>query len=318
MRAICAFALVSAIATAGAPALNAEVLPDQFGSWKRAAKPAAIETQSDRMVWDEYGLQSAERAEYSAGAAKTLSITAWRLKDTTGAWAASQWLGAPATQHGNYVLRIEGALSEAERTQLVSKLPDVDRAANPSLAEFLPAQGRVKGSERYVLGPASLAQFESRIPSDLAAFAKGAEGQLASYRSQVGSGGEAKLVLFAYPTPQIAAERAREFEKRSEWKARRHGPMVAVVLDAATPEAAGKLLGSVAYQPKISWSEHVPKNENPGDMLLAICILAAGLMVASALFGLFFGGLRQVFGSKFGVQAIDENFTSLHLDQTKN
>jgi hypothetical protein len=48
-------------------------------------------------------------------------------------------------------------------------------------------------------------------------------------------------------------------------------------------------------------------------MILAICILAGGLMAASLVFGLFFGGLRQVFGSKFGVQAIDDNFTSLHL-----
>ena len=90
--------------------------------------------------------------------------------------------------------------------------------------------------------------------------------------------------------------------------------MVGVVLDAP-PEHADKILSGVAYQPKVTWSEDVPKNENPGDMILAICILAGALMVASLVLGLFFGGLRQVFGSKFGVQAIDDNFTSLHLDR---
>ena len=72
-------------------------------------------------------------------------------------------------------------------------------------------------------------------------------------------------------------------------------------------------MSAISYQPNVTWSEKVPKNENPGDMILAICILAGRLMVASVVLGLFFGGLRQVFGSKFGVQAIDDNFTSLHL-----
>ena len=48
-------------------------------------------------------------------------------------------------------------------------------------------------------------------------------------------------------------------------------------------------------------------------MILAICILAGALIAASVVFGLFFGGFRQILGSKFGVQAIDDNFTSLHL-----
>ncbi|HYP07451.1 MAG TPA: hypothetical protein VER03_14555, partial [Bryobacteraceae bacterium] len=152
-------------------------------------------------------------------------------------------------------------------------------------------------------------KFEPRVPSNLVGFNKGAEGQIASYKTE---GGEARLLLFSYPTPQIAGERFRELEKREEWKVRRHGPMVAMVLDAS-PLAADQLLASVSYQPKVSWSEHVPKYENPGDMLLAISLLAVGLIVASVLFGLFFGGLRQVFGSKFGVQAIDDNFTTLHL-----
>jgi len=90
--------------------------------------------------------------------------------------------------------------------------------------------------------------------------------------------------------------------------------MVGVVL-GATPEAADELLSSMSYQPNITWSEKVPKRENVGEMILAICILAGALMVASLVLGLMFGGLRQVFGSKFGVQSIDENFTSLHLDQ---
>ena len=81
------------------------------------------------------------------------------------------------------------------------------------------------------------------------------------------------------------------------------------------PKARRNSYPAISYQPNVTWSEKVPKNENPGDMILAICILAGALMVASLVMGLFFGGFRQVFGSKFGVQAIDDNFTSLHIDR---
>jgi hypothetical protein len=231
------------------------------------------------------------------------------MKDTTGAWAATEWLQHGVTQHGNYVLRVEGTASAADLADLKAKLPKVDRSANPALPQFFTDENRVKESSRHLLGPVSLAKFEPRIPADLVGFDKGAEGQLASYKTD---SGEAKLLLFSYPTPQIAGDRFRALEKREEWKTRRHGPMVAIVLDA-DPATADRLLSSVAYKPKVSWSEHVPKNENPGEMILAICILAGGLIAASVGFGLLFGGLRQVFGSKFGVQAIDDNFTSLHL-----
>jgi hypothetical protein len=287
--------------------LWARVLPEQFGAYSRTG--AGVVEIADRPVWDEYGFQTAERAEYESGGRK-LSVSAWQMKDTTGALAALQWLSPGVVQHGNYVLRVEGGeLPAADLAQLKSKLPKVDRAANPSLPGFLPGRGRVANSERYVLGPASLAKFEPRIPADLAGFNKGAEAQIARYKVE---GGDAELLLFSYPTPQIAGERVREFGKRQEFQSRRFGPMVGIVLDS-NPQAAEKLLAGISYQPNITWSEKVPKQENVGEMILAICILAGALMAASLVMGLFFGGFRQILGSKFGVQAIDDNFTSLHL-----
>lgn len=305
-RRYCLSLCLALLSAAGAQ-VSAAILPDAFGSFKREGKGAV--QIDDRQVWDEYGFRNAELGQYAGSTSAKVTVSVWQMKDTTGAWAAAQWLQPGVTQHGNYVLRIEGQLPEADLADLKSKLPRVDRAANPTLQQFFSGQDLVKDSSRYLLGPVSLSKFESRVPSGLVGFDKGAEGQVASYTTEAGV---AKLLLFSYPTPQIAGERFRELEKRQEWKVRRHGPMVALVLDAA-PEAADRLLNSVAYKPKVSWSEHVPKNENPGDMLLAICILAGALIAASVLFGLLFGGLRQVFGSKFGVQAIDENFTSLHL-----
>jgi hypothetical protein len=295
-----------------AAGLQGAFLPEAFGSYTRVAT-GGIEV-ADRPVMDEYGLQAAERAEYD-NAGKKIAVTAWQLKDSTGAFAAAQLLQPGVVQHGNYVLRVEGGgLPPAELAQLQGKLPKVDRAAIPNLVQYFPDKNRVKASERYVLGPVSLAHVEPRIPADLAGFNKGAEAQMVKYKTR--QGGEAKLVLLSYPTPQIAGDRFRAFEQRPEWKARRHGPMVAVALDAA-PEVAEALVSSIAYKPQLSWSEHVPKVENPGQMLEAIFIVAGALVVASLVMGMFMGGFRQLFGSKFGVQSIDDNFTSLHISDGK-
>lgn len=287
--------------------LNAAVLPDQFGEYKRGAR-GSVEI-SDRPVWDEYGFQTAERAEYEAGSRK-VDVSVWQLNDSTGAAAAAQWLQPAVIQHGNYLLRLEGGLPAADLTALKSKLPKVDRAASPTLLRFFPSRNRIPGSERYVLGPVSLNKFEPRITGGLAGFDKGAEGQMALYKT---GGEDARLLLLSYPTPQIAGDRFRQLEKVPEVRARRHGPMVAVVM-GGTPQGAETLLSSIAYKPSVSWSEPVPKNENPGDMILAICMLALALIVASVVLGLFFGGFRIAFG-KFGVQHVDDSFTSLHLDR---
>ena len=294
-----------------AAGLQGAFLPEAFGSYTRVAT-GGVEV-ADRPVMDEYGFQAAERAEYES-AGKKVAVTAWQLKDSTGAFAAAQLLQPGVVQHGNYVLRVEGAMAAADLAQLQGKLPKVDRAALPNLAQYFPAKNRVKASERFVLGPVSLAHVEPRIPADLAGFNKGAEAQVARYRTRQGT--EAKLALFSYPTPQIAGERFRAFEQRPEWKARRHGPMVAVALDAA-PATAEALVNSIVYKPQLSWSEHVPKVENPGQMLEAIFIVAGALVVASLAMGMFMGGFRQLVGSRFGVQAIDDNFTSLHITDGK-
>ena len=171
---------VVVLALLGNAALSgAAVLPDQFGEYKRAA--IAQVDVSDRPVWDEYGFKTAERADFGAGDRK-VNVTVWQMKDTTGALAALQWLQPGVIQHGNYVLRLEGQIADADLTQLKSKLPKVDRAANPSLPAFLPAAGRVKNSERYILGPVSLAQFEPRVSPGLAGFDKGAEASLPGIR----------------------------------------------------------------------------------------------------------------------------------------
>ena len=71
------------------PALSfAGIWPDNFGAFHRvSAKPVEV---SDRPLWEEYGFQQAEEAEYVSGDQKFTAI-AYRLQDATDALGVFQW-----------------------------------------------------------------------------------------------------------------------------------------------------------------------------------------------------------------------------------
>jgi hypothetical protein len=305
--------------------LQGALLPESFAEYKRGAVAAV--TPEDPAVWSEYGLESAEKAEYSGPA--SFSVTAWRLKDPTGAFAAFQWQRPANAQgsttsastgneslvlHNNYLLRVERARLKPEALAgLYAALPNQVSTSLPPLYGFLPARGRVANSERYLLGTSSLSRFEPRIPAGLAAFDRGAEGQAAKYRT---GGTEVQMTIISYPTPQMAIERARAFASLAGAAVKRSGPLLAVIPEAAGQSAADKLLAEVSYNPNFTWNEYVPKHttQDAARMILAISVLAAGLIVASLVMGLFFGG-SKVLAKRFGMSNADEGFTSLHLDR---
>src|ERR1700685_1283458 len=72
--------------------LSAAILPDTIGDWKKGpASPAAV---LNKKVWQEYGLQDSEPAEYTAGPTK-YSISAWRFADATGSFSAFNQVRPP-------------------------------------------------------------------------------------------------------------------------------------------------------------------------------------------------------------------------------
>jgi hypothetical protein len=305
-----------------AGSLSAAILPDNFSGFSRLeVSPVALE---DRPIWDEFGLEAAERGDYTAGERK-VAVTAYRMKDPTGAFAAFQWQrpanansghtaatvpGGKLVIHANYLLSFAGSVSPAEQNELQTKLPGIVNSSLPPLPRYLPVKGRVANSERYVLGPASLAKFEPRISSELASFSRGAELQIARYRTRTG---EAQLAIASYPTPQMAIERLRAFEALPEASVARSGPMVLVALPK-TPETHA-LVQSVSYQPKLTWTEHVSKDtpQDAAKMILAICVLAGVLIAASVVLGMIFGGVRFAVG-RFGIETADHSLTTLKID----
>lgn len=249
-------------------------------------------------VWQEFGLEKVLSTQVGS-----TPVTAYQLKDSTGALAATQWLKsqnppAQITQVGNYVVRWPSVPATDAVKQASTALPKVDRSSLPALPSYLPVRGLVAQSERYSLGEASLRQFEPRLPVSAVGFEKGAEVQLAQFRPK-GSPEPVTLALILYPTPQMARLQTAELEKLSGAVVRRKSSLVSVVF-SGNERAANLVLDDVRYQPVVVLNQRLPKTEpNVGVVMLEIFMLAGILIGASAVMGVLFGGW-QIFRRKRG------------------
>jgi hypothetical protein len=287
---------------------QAAIWPDQLGPAKRlSAKPVTL---TDQKLWSEYGLEEAEQAEYDSVPEK-FTATAYRLQDSTAALGVFDWqrpknakqsqLGQLAAEspeetilaHGNYVLVFRKHKPQvAELEVLFQSLPKLDQSPLPALRGYLPSEGLVPNSERYVTGPVGLENFHPGIPAGVAAFHLGSEAQIGAFGAV---GREMKLAIFNYPTPNIARERMAEMQKLPSAIVKRTGPLVAVILSPPSADDAERLLSLVRYQATISWDQHVPtRRDNIGDLIINAFILIGVLLVFSTVAGLAFGGFRSI------------------------
>ena len=274
------------------PLLGA-IFPEQIGGFTRGATKDLV--ASDQALYQEYGLKAAEQADYTAPG-KQFTATGWRFRDSTGAFALyeSQRANGPLFLQGNYVFRFTGAAPEAADLEpFYAQLPQLDHAPLPALIGFLPKEGLIPNSERYILGPVSLDRFESRISPSIAAFHLGAEAQLGRYRTPKG---DLTLIIFNYPTPKLSRDRQEAFQTIPGAVAKRSGPLLAVIVQPPDPDTAEKVLGQVQYQVNLTSNEEVPANEAKGVARLVLTgfALAGFLGGLSIVVGVGFGGFRFV------------------------
>jgi hypothetical protein len=271
----------------------------------------------DAELYEEYGFQEAEQVEYSGPKGKFV-VRGWKVHDSTGGLALFQLLrpsdarasdlaelaattaGGLIAAFGNYVFEFEGRKpTRDELDSLLLQLKGVERSTLPTLTSHLPPQNMIQNSERYIVGPVSLARFAGPIPPSVAAFHLAAEGQLARYKA---SNGDFTLVIFEYPVPNMARERVDALGKIGGLIVKRAGPLVAAVLpgtDPSTPvdaDAAERALAKVVYQPTLSRQE---VGEGPVKGMANIVLtgfLFAGVMIAaSVLAGIWLGGFKHLF-----------------------
>ena len=265
------------------------LLPDSFAGWTSQAR--ALQTPANQaeqfagnkaVILREYGLASAERRDYTQ-AKNSATVTLYRMVDPSAAFGAFTYLRAPemaalgsalstpysATNRqravfvlGNLVLDIASPIARPADADLkvlaAGLLPHVDQRPFPEIAQFLPAQGLVPGSERYVLGPRALAEvFPSATAGskDWLGFGNSAEAIVARYHlGGEGKGQEAVLLIALYPTQQVAADAYNSLGKWFALNAEpdqangrqivfgtRSGPLVAVLSGGGGPQHFGTI-----------------------------------------------------------------------------
>jgi hypothetical protein len=307
---------------------GAAILPDAIGPYQKTATPQT--PLANRAVWDEYGLRTAETALYRGGG-KRFSATVYQLQDSTGALAAFDWQRNAAAQpskaaplaaetpdtllvaHGNYLLSFSGYKPAAPELEgVIDGLQAVDGSGLPTLPGFLPSAYLVANSERYITGPVALQAFDPGIPPSVAAFHLSAEAQLGVFSSPKGP---ITLTIFRYPTNQMAMQKIGEFEKLPGAVAKRSGPLVAVILSPADPDAAERLLAQVRYQAEITSDEYVPtRRDNIGNLVINAFILTGILAAFAIISGLGVGGVRVML--RHGRKGADPDaMIQLHLDR---
>lgn len=301
-------------------------LPSRLGQWQRLEQRRARASDLERLVAGqapllrEYGARRATQANYHRGTA-TAQVTLHEMEDRSGAYGAFTLLraggqAAPLGEdgarvgeryvfyQGNCLVTTEGAFGVTDLKILVGQLQKQKpvQASLPTLPLFLPQQGLIAGSDRYLLGPVGLGQVVPIGLGDWVGFAYGAEAEAARYR--VGNA-EAMLLLISYPTPQIAAERLRDFERlfnlngagdplRPLAYAKRAGSLIVFAFGPIPPQAAAQLLEQVRYEAQVSWSRPAQPREQLdwADTVLGIFMGTAILLSIALLSGLAMGLVR--------------------------
>jgi hypothetical protein len=307
-------------------ALQGGVLPDRLsGAMKSDVKPMAA---PDPALFEEYGFEEGEQARFGP-----TTILAWRFHDTTGAMSAFEY-ARPADarpiqstlhkmaastskgamfEYGNYVLQVSGKIPlEEDLAPVYLALKKVEQSSLPVISTYLPADGLIPNSERYILGPVSLERFDPKIPPSVAAFHLSAEAQYGRYRTK---NGEMSLAIFNYPTNGMARERTEEFRKLPDTLVKRTGPLVAVLSGITDADAAERLLAKVNYQASVTVNEKGPNREVQSFARTIInYIVFSGLIILFCIFsGVLFAGVRML-ARRLGPKDDDGSMISLHLE----
>jgi hypothetical protein len=316
------------------PAAAQNILPSAFAGWTSSAPSTVIaSTGLDQVLganagaFREYVVKSIEQRSYTQDSQSAL-ITLYRLRDPSSAYGAYTFLrndslapvnlGSFASASQDRALIVVGEMlvdltaspkqsrpSDADLKQLTDSLFKVaDHTPFPSIGDHLPEQVRVRGSEHYVLGPRSLAQYVPLGTDDWVGFDHSAETILAHYQI---SGKDETLLIASYPTQQIAAEkfagmlRRFVFDPPGELPAtqnvlfgKRVSSILAIVVGAPSRQAANKLLDQIGYESQVTWNEPKQTLTEPtiNTMIVGAFMGTGAVMLLAVAAGIGFGGIR--------------------------
>lgn len=284
----------------------------------------------DQALWREFGLVDTQSLKQG-----TRTITAYQMKDPTGALAAWQWQRTPddhacaissfcaqnaartLINEDNYLLVMDGPpLNRVQLDNTLNALPNKRDTSLPAILTFVPRNGLVPNSSRYILGPESLRAFAPELGRTKAGFGESAEAQTAEYevKDTADKKARARLAVFYYATPEMARLHAQEFKLLPNIHIKRSGVLVAMVLAGASDAQADTLLSRIEYEARITLNEEPPPNPIKPlyQLLLNIIYMSAGLSLLALLGGLVYGAMR-LYRRRYGTLEAEEAMTTLHL-----
>ena len=343
-----------------APAL----LPQQFAGWEmqgtvQASTDAAVADPTNATILKEYRFTDLASSTYKREDGRTLKIRAARFGDASGAFGAytfyvspemaKEQIGDQGASAGQHVLFYRGSvlvdalfsqqsvMSAAELRELAGDLPRPGGNTGnlPTFIEFMPRQGYLRHTQKYVMGPAALNALSAPVSAGEIDFGVSAEVTLGRYDTP---SGEATLMLISYPTPQLAAEHLKRIDAAHQLAApqpgissiesgnsffdKRTGPIIAVVAGPVSDSDAKALLGRVNWEASVTWN--TPSgNQEVHDLYMLIlnivilCAIVGGLAIVA---GVAFGGFRILMKRIYPDRVFDRpeqmEFISLHLTET--
>ena len=316
------------------PAGAQDRLPAGFAGWNSSGQSTAIPLAAldpilgqDSTPFREYIVKSVEQRAYTQGN-QSATVTLYRLRDPSSAYGAYTFLrndtltdgtlGSYSSASRDRALIVVGEMvaditvpanqarpADADLKQLADVLDKkADHTPYPFIGEHLPEKGRVKNSERYVIGPLSLAHFVPLGTDDWMGYDYSAESILARY--QVGPTNET-LIITSYPTQQVAAKKFAGMLRRFVFDppggvppgqtvlfGKRVSSYVAVVVGAPSRQSADKILDQVGYESDVTWNEPKQTLTEPGiNSMIVEAFLGTGvIMLFAVAAGIGFGGLR--------------------------
>ena len=342
-----ALAFVSALGGVwSAPLAAQDLLASSVGTWTASGTSTQVSAQQIEQlageranILREYGITSGERRGYSSGNDK-ITVTLYSMVDPSAAFGAFTYfrdpdmaLPAPITAAsyaagkrgqellvvGNLMIDVSAGnvhISAADLNALAKSLAaQADRRPYPPIATFLPRDGLIPGSERYVLGPLALAQAFPATASnqtDWAGFGSSAEAVIGRYRlSDKPSGGqrpaEGLLLLILYPTQQLAADRYNELGKsfalnvdpelargKAALFGTRSSALIALLSGVQSREAAAGLLNQVRYSSEVTWNEPTHNFTDPSisNIVVGAIVDTGAIMLLALAASIGFGGFR--------------------------
>jgi hypothetical protein len=317
------------------PAAAQGVLPNSFGGWNASANSTFVPANGldsllgpDTPAFREYVVKTVEQRSYTQGT-QTASVTIYRLRDPSSAYGAYTFLrndtlspidlGSYASASHERAMIVVGEMlldvtvpekqarpADADLKQLADMLDEkADHTSYPFIGEHLPEKGRVRNSERYVIGPLGLAHFVPLGTDDWMGYDNSAESILAHYMV---NGKDETLIVSSYPTQQVAAAKFAKMLRRFTFDppgedapigpnvlfGKRVSSFIAVVAGAPSRQAANKVLDQVGYESNVTWDEPKQTLTEPSinNMIVEAFLGTGAIMCFAVAAGIGFGGIR--------------------------